>query len=180
MIGLFTYEMEVNADLIEAIDDEKWTTDGHQCQHYGYSHDYDTGMVGEPCAAIPNFLLPLRQSIAELCSQPSSYFNQCIIDEILPNHTITQHIDSANYGEIVCCVTLGSGCITRFEHSYEDEIVEPIYWLPNTVAILMNEARWEWTHGSVAAEYDVVDGIEIPRGRRIQLTLRHVVEAPVN
>jgi hypothetical protein len=180
-IGLFTYPLELHESLCEQIDDEKWMMNEYhmQYQQYGYQHDYNTGMVGEECNPIPDFLLALKQELTTMCSKEGSYFNQCIINEVMPHHTIVHHAESANYGEIVCHVTLGTGGMMWFEE-IDGGDTEHVYLAPHTVAIIMNEARWEWNRGSLEAEYDVVEEVHIPRGRRIHITFRHVIESVVN
>jgi len=177
--GLFTYPIDIDAQLMEQIEEEKWTGDEHRYQQYGYSHDNETGHAGEQCMAIPEFLLELKEDFTEMCGKPQGYFNQCIITEIMPHHDIIEHRESPDYGNAVCHLVLGSGTTMRFEEM-DGEHEEYHYWPANTLAILMDEARWGWIHGAIAAHYDIVNGVEIPRERRIMLTFRHVMVNPMN
>ena len=51
-------------------------------------------------------------------------------------------------------------------------------WLPARSLLLMqDEARFNWSHGIAPRKHDKVDGVLIPRQRRISLTLRQVSDS---
>jgi hypothetical protein len=51
-----------------------------------------------------------------------------------------------------------------------------LQYLPPRSLLLMNgDSRYEWTHGIAPRKMDKVNGVVIPRGRRLSLTLRRVL-----
>ena len=47
---------------------------------------------------------------------------------------------------------------------------------PRSALVLSGEARHDWTHAIPAREADVWQGVERPRGRRVSLTFRTMLQ----
>jgi len=108
----------------------------------------------------------------------------CIVNEYLPGHGISAHVENFRFDEPVCSLTLGDGDFMRFH-----ELAQPDdgsvrsgkaakaprtgrkkdVWLPSgSLVVLRREARWRWQH-------EIVRGKSKGKGegwRRVSLTYR--------
>ena len=107
--------------------------------------------------------------------------NQMGINEYVPGQGIAPHVDY--HGGEVVSITLITGCVMDFERvDAEDNRVDLFdrptsasAWLPpRSMVVLKGEARTRWTHGIARRKKDMVDGLAIPRGRRISVTFRYI------
>lgn len=183
--GLF-YVENINLDLsniIEKLDEKKWfnvsdSAKSRKVQHYGYKYDYRTSNIFQKADDLPSFLKPLKKKIIKICKYKKliddNYdFNQCIVNNYEGNQGIGKHIDTHKFGDVICCVTIGSGAIMRFRLGSEKK---ELYVEPNTIYIMSGDARYKWTHEMPSNFNDVIDGKKIKRGRRISITFRNVPE----
>jgi len=104
---------------------------------------------------------------------PKNYeFNQIIVNNYESGQGISAHTDVKEYGEIIGCYTIGSGGTMRFTR--KDGNLYDLYVHPNSLYIMSGESRYEWKHEMASKKSDVVDGVKIPRGRRVSITFRCV------
>lgn len=57
----------------------------------------------------------------------------------------------------------------------KDQHKEELYLAPRSLITLSGEARHQWTHAIPARKSDMVNGIKIPRERRVSLTFRSAI-----
>ena len=173
--GLQYYDLELGQGILEALDAREWkavtsAANSRTYQHYGFTYNYAAGKVGAACEPIPEFLKGLQEILTEKCGV-EDYFNQCIVNNYMPGQGISKHIDHRAYGDIIGCFTLESGAMMNF-HYGKDTV--SIYTRPNSLYVMSGDARYKWAHEMPARKSDIVDGLKIPRGRRVSVTFRHV------
>ena len=116
-------------------------------------------------------------------------------------------MDLAAFADGIASVSLGAAVVMDFAH-VEDGRTAAVLLAPGDLLTMHGEARYQWTHGCVAAalgracvlltrraptrrsiaarEADEWDGVTIPRGHRVSLTLRrmardvHVLTEPAD
>lgn len=181
----YTSRIPIVKDVIKNLDKINWlpitNSSNSRCvQHYGYKYNYKTSDISEKTDELPDFLCPYKIFLEGVCSEIDSkkdfnnYFNQCIVNNYNPGQGISKHIDNTSYGDIIGCYTLGSGCYMRFTNNNNNDDYIDVYVKPNSLYIMSGDARYKWKHEMIPAQYDVVESIKIPRGRRISLTFRNV------
>jgi alkylated DNA repair dioxygenase AlkB len=96
-----------------------------------------------------------------------------------PGEGITPHVDLlGRYGDGIIGVSLGSGCVMRFDSTEDPSLVHELYLPSRSILVLSGDARYKWTHGIdkrmkdyVVSDNDVSSAWH-ERGRRISITLR--------
>lgn len=161
--------------LIANVDKADWDNSlKRRVQHYGYKYDYTSRRVEHDAylGALPPFLAEIGQ---RLCTQNlfPKIPDQCIFNEYIPGQGISDHIDCIPcFDEAIASLSLGGGAIMQFKHRDQKE---EVYLEPRSLIILSNDARYQWSHGIPARKSDNVNGIKLPRTRRISLTFRNVI-----
>jgi alkylated DNA repair dioxygenase AlkB len=79
---------------------------------FGPSYDFEARQL-RPAAPMPEFLIPLRQRLANWVSLPEDSFAQALITEYRPGTPLGWHRDALNY-QLVAGVSLGGRCRIRF------------------------------------------------------------------
>jgi len=165
---------ETELELLAWIDVQKWSDElKRRVQHYGYRYDYKARKVdrrmfiGELPVPLKNLAISLKE--AEIFVQTP---DQIIVNEYLPGQGIAAHVDCQPcFGETIASLTLGSGSEMQFTQGRKKIGV----FLPRRSLIqLMGEARHDWKHGIPSRKSDMVNGIRVPRVRRVSLTFRNV------
>jgi hypothetical protein len=157
--------------------------------------------MGTPSSGLPLFIDRLIDELALVCRPHIPEYvqdmlfpkygdnrsRQVILNRYQPGDGISPHVDLLKrYDDGIIGISLGSGCAMDFarvgseEDANNSESKEDIsLWLPeNSVIILVNEARYNWTHGIRYVHGDVVENQQtgepewIPRGFRTSITLR--------
>lgn len=164
-------------DLITYIDAQIWLTDlKRRVQHYGYRYDYKARHVAASMylGSLPELFREIGQQLVEMAifkREP----DQCIVNEYVPGQGIASHVDCEPcFGDTIASLTLGSGCIMRFTPLQGGD-VQDLYLPANSLLVMQGRSRYDWQHGIPPRKSDVVDGVKIPRGRRLSLTLRTVI-----
>jgi alkylated DNA repair dioxygenase AlkB len=165
------------ADLLNWIDAQPWRTDlKRRVQHYGYKYDYKARGLDAK-----NYLGPLPQPLQQLAQklQAQGYFanvpDQCIVNEYETGQGIASHVDCVPcFADTIVSVSLQSGCEMVFGNVTTNQIAK-LYLEPCSLLALTAEARYGWQHGIAARKSDMVDGVKLPRQRRVSLTFRCVV-----
>jgi alkylated DNA repair protein (DNA oxidative demethylase) len=122
-------------------------------RHFGYGYDFDSWRV-RPTDPIPASLLDVRTRSAALAGLPAEGFEQALITRYPPGASIGWHRDAAAFGSVVLGVSLGSGCVMRFQRvarSGERRVFEqPL--APRSAYVLAGAARGVWQHSIPALE----------------------------
>lgn len=140
-------------------------------QHYGYEFDYRTRRC-DPEAPLNNMssaMEDLTSRIPSIMPKP----DQITANSYGPGQGIAPHIDthSAFLGGIAS-LSLGSGTVMDFRHP---DGKWHSFALPRRSLLIMDDAaRYEWTHAIQNRKTDLLDGVQVPRGRRVSLTFRKV------
>jgi len=147
-----------------------------QVVHYGYKYNYKTGNTSEPAPPMPPNIEALRKSAWSLLNEVNmkkAPLDQCIINKYEPGQGINAHTDHKNYGDVICCYTIGSGASMIFTNLKTKKTIE-LYVHPGSWYIMMGEARWEWKHEMKSRKTDILKGVKIPRKTRISITFRSI------
>jgi len=158
--------------------DAKWFSVGsgeksRQVMHFGYAYNYRTGSVTEPTVSFPSTIKKYVKILHKLNILPKNQkLQQCIINRYEPGQGIGAHIDNNDYGDYVCCFTLGSGATMTFTR--EDDTVD-VYTQPNSLYIMSGPSRSEWKHEMKGRKNDIIDGMRVARGIRYSVTFRTVI-----
>lgn len=163
--------------LLSLLDAAPWLDDlKRRVQHYGYRYDYKTRRIDRSMylGPLPTWCDYYAQQLAAegiFVSPP----DQVIINEYLPGQGIAAHIDCTPcFEDTIVSISLGSDCVMNFtqvsdpENRY-DQLLEH-----GSAVILQHAARFDWQHGIKPLKSDTVNGIRIPRQRRVSLTFRKV------
>ena len=112
---------------------------------YGWSYDFDTGRFA-PAGAIPDWLLPLRQTAARLTGLPVDDLVQALLIRYDPGAGIGWHRDRPVFGHIVG-VSLGAGTTMLFRRRQPDGFDRVAVDLPpRSIYHITGEARHAWEH----------------------------------
>ena len=180
----YTTELKLDADgIMEELDKKEWrpvtaSENSRRIQHYGFTYNYAARKVDAACEPIPEWLLPLRDELMNLCLKhelvdDTYVFNQCIVNDYQPGQGISKHTDTLQYGAVIGCFTLGSGATMTFK---KGNATHDVYTEPNSLYVMSGEVRYKWTHEMAARKSDVVGKLKVKRGRRISVTFRNVPE----
>lgn len=162
--------------LLKAIDAEPWITDlKRRVQHYGYRYDYKARRVDPAMylGPLPDWARPLAARLAREGLMPAEP-DQLIVNEYEPGQGIAAHVDCVPcFGPAICSVTLGSRCTMELTalggEGREDLLLER-----RSLLVLTGDARYRWRHAIPARKSDRVDGVAVPRRRRVSLTFRNI------
>jgi alkylated DNA repair dioxygenase AlkB len=175
----FVTTTETNT-LITQIDDQAWRSGlKRRVQHYGYWYDYKARAVGRDSC-----LGPLPDWLSRLCLKLLSEGllptvpDQVIVNEYLPSQGISEHVDCMScFGDTIASLSLGSPCIMKFTHPRTRDTDE-VLLNERGLIVLSDAARYEWRHSIPARKSDVINGVRVPRGRRLSITFRTMILAP--
>jgi len=103
--------------------------------------------------------------------------------DVIPDHTLINkynpgdgcrtHTDDKDFWENwVIGVSFGSGCTMSFGNNSISN--HSFYIPPRSVYIMIDEARYKWTHGISFENKDIVYGDNIERTQRISITFRTI------
>ncbi|MGX9145007.1 alpha-ketoglutarate-dependent dioxygenase AlkB [Mesorhizobium sp. 128a] len=131
-----------------------------QVAGFGLRYDYDRREVVE-APPIPEFLLPLRDKVADFAGRAAPDFAQILINEYRPGAGIGWHRDKPHF-ELVAGVSLLAPCSFRLRRKagvkWDRETIEVE---PRSVYLMDGPARHEWEHS-----------IPPVAGHRYSITLR--------
>lgn len=152
-----------------------------QVQHFGYVFNYDTRRcdpnepINEP---IPEVLLPILEKIAEYGIMDGERPDQITVNEYLPGQGIAFHVDTHSaFTTTVASLSLCSEVVMDFRHS--DGVRSEGILLPvRSLAVMSGPSRYMWEHAIVPRTFDVIDGEQVPRQRRVSITFRKIRSGP--
>ena len=118
---------------------------------FGYRYDYAGRQLRES-AALPDFLLELRETAGAFADSPAESFSQALVTEYAPGAGIGWHRDKPMFGKVVAFSFL-SACTLRFRRRDGSRWERRSQRLePRSAYILEGEARWEWEHSIPAGD----------------------------
>lgn len=163
-------------ELVAKLDALEWSTVlKGRVQHFGYLYDYRARSVTSESyiGPIPSWLQRLGESIVALGIM-SSLPDQVIANEYLPGQGISAHVDCVPcFGGEIVSVSLLSACEMIFRPR-QNEQCRSLILEPDSCLLMAGEARYDWIHEIPARKSDIIEGIRVPRGRRVSLTFRKV------
>ena len=122
--------------------------------HFGWSYEFETFKLGD-APPIPEFLLPLRERIAQLAHRPAAEFAEVLVTEYSPGAGIGWHRDVPPF-DIVAGVSLLSECTMQFRPWPSDQREGSAVrkrvgtfrqqLAPRSAYLLRGAARSEWQH----------------------------------
>jgi len=180
IIGLSTYSEFISEEdalrIIDFIDEKEWLSGENalkrRTQHYGYEYDYKTRSTGMKVAKpIPGVMMGLCTKLVEMKIFPQIP-DQLIVNEYLPGQGIAAHIDQpVIFGDTITSIALCGDCTITFGKC---KTKVDLHFKERMAVVLQNDARYQWTHSIPARKSDKIDGVKIPRKRRISLTFRTI------
>lgn len=165
--------------LIREIDSQVWIVDyQRRLQYYGYRNELESpySLVSFP-VPIPPLIYSLSEELVRdriVTDQP----DQVIINEYSPGEGIRPHKDRNYFDNQICGVNLGSGCVMRFKHIKEGDVVD-VEIPRRSVYVMQDEARYKWNHSILPRKKDKIEGNFQHRERRLSITYRKVLEKKV-
>lgn len=167
--------------IIQSLDQNIWTPltitvdTGRKVQQFGYYFDYFKHDVIEKAPNIPLYLNSIMETLTQKCNENKlqyGEFNQCIVNNYYKGEGISPHTDILRFGPVIGCFTLNSGAEMQFTNTSGETY--KLYTEPGSLYIMSGPARETWKHEMKHRDYDVVEGNEIQRNRRISITFRYV------
>lgn len=169
---------ELHTELLEYLDNNNpmWTSVGNEKSRkviqFGYKYDYSSKDIYKKTIPMSPLIKKVRDKLSEFFTDYEK-FNQCIVNKYLPGEGISKHIDRFEFGNTICCITIGSGANMYFSRG---EYEVPVYTYPKSIYIMTNDARYKWKHEMKSTKNDIINGKNIERGIRIFITFREVKE----
>jgi alkylated DNA repair dioxygenase AlkB len=118
---------------------------------YGWRYDFNNYRLAR-AEAIPEFLLPLRESAARFAGLEPQALEQVLVTEYAPGAGIGWHKDRQVFGDVVG-VSLLSPCVFRFRRKAGDKWQRASFVAePRSVYALKGPARDEWEHSIPAVD----------------------------
>lgn len=183
---------EREAGLLQIIDDSPWMNDLlRRVQHYGYKYNYKARRIDKSMRLgdLPEWVDTIAKEVFVFVKNHSELpttiaeevqpFDQAIINEYEPGQGISAHIDCEPcFGPVITTLSLGSDAHMRFDN------ITTGSWLPvplaqRSLAILTDDARYQWTHSIPNRKTDRWPekvGPKVERQRRISITFRSIIE----
>jgi len=160
--------------LLSAIDAQSWLLDlRRRVQHYGFRYDYKArklvpSMYLGPLPEWTVFLVDRLVSAGHMPERP----DQMIVNEYLPGQGISTHVDCVPcFGPAICSLSLGSQCVMDLT-SVDADKKTSVVLERRSALVLADEARYKWRHAIAGRKTDRIQGLAVPRGRRVSLTFR--------
>ncbi|MFD5813134.1 alpha-ketoglutarate-dependent dioxygenase AlkB [Streptomyces sp. NPDC127038] len=169
-------------EMLDGIGSEVWSTElRRRVQHYGHRYDYGrrsvTADARTAAAAPPLPPWALRQAerlVRE--GHMDRYPDQVIVNEYLPGQGISAHVDCVPcFGPVVAAISLGSACVMDFTPPGGGERTG-VRLAPGSLCVMTGPARYDWRHGIAARRSDPDGAGRVPRGRRVSVTFRTVLD----
>ncbi|ARP80212.1 2OG-Fe(II) oxygenase [Bordetella genomosp. 8] len=113
---------------------------------YGWKYDFGAGTF-EPAAAIPGFLLPLRERAAAFAGLDAPLFVQALVTLYEPGAGIGWHRDRPEFEDVVG-ISLGAPATMRFRRRLANGKFQRLglAMAPRSAYHLAGEFRHEWEH----------------------------------
>jgi hypothetical protein len=159
--------------LLAAVADGPWEDDWQRrIQQYGLGY----GAAGPPTWVrdFPDWLRPLARRVFD-DGHLDRFPENCVVNEYLPGRGIGAHSDYPAFGNRVACVSLGSDIVIDFAERAATTKVS-LHVPARSLWVIAGPSRWQWTHAIAHRKSDVIDGMKVPRARRVSITFRTASE----
>ena len=157
------------------IDEGPWDlTYARRRKHFGARYHSAAKMPPQPMPA------RLTALAVRLCKDRIMPYapQSALINEYLPGQGIADHTDRADKrGGKVVSISMGSGAEMRFTEP--DGRRHLIYLEPRSLILFEGAARDHWQHGIAGRHSDQHLGLNIPRTRRVSITMRCGPDKPL-
>ena len=165
----------VHDGLLAAVDGQPWgpITVGRRVQVYGYTYHHTRGGIYR-IGDLPPWTQQLAARLVRDGLMPAAP-DQLIVNEYPAGSGIPAHVDHAAFDDTIVSVSLGSSCVMDLTRLGESPS-EAVFLEPRSALVLAGEARQRWMHGIPARLADQWQGVERPRGRRVSLTFRTMLQ----
>jgi alkylated DNA repair dioxygenase AlkB len=167
--------------LLSRINAAQWSAQlKRRVQHYGRRYDYGRRSVAadpQTTAAPPLPVWAQEQAVRlvreGMMDRPAE---QVIINEYQPGQGISAHVDCVPcFGPVVAALSLGSGCLMDFTNP-EDGSKVAVRLAPGSLCVMTGPARFTWRHAIAARKSDPGTAGRVPRGRRVSVTFRTLID----
>jgi alkylated DNA repair dioxygenase AlkB len=112
---------------------------------FGWKYDFDRKSL-RSSNPLPDFLLPLRASAADLAGIAAEDLQQILINEYEPGAGVGWHRDKGMF-EHVIGISLAAPCIFRFRHATDNDWERVSHRLaPRSGYVMRGRSRWAWEH----------------------------------
>lgn len=113
---------------------------------YGWRYDFSSQRLAQ-IEPVPEWLLPLREVVAQFAGGPAEDFAQVLISEYAPGAGIGWHKDKAVFDRIVG-VSLAAACPLRLRKATGDGKWKRAQQelMPRSMYLLAGEAKTDWEH----------------------------------
>ena len=116
---------------------------------YGSEYDFSANSL-EEAPALPEFLLPLREKIAQWAGVAADRFVHGLVIEYQPGTPLGWHRDVPNF-ELIAGVSLGGWARMRLRpyrpgQSNRKQDVIALELAPRSAYVMRAAARWQWQH----------------------------------
>lgn len=149
--GEFLSQAE-EADLLRifhGLEFEAYDYHGYQAKRrvfrYGVNYDINTRGANESAPSIPQFLLGVRERVAEIAGLPPDDLVQAMVSEYSVGTPIGWHRDAPQFGTIIG-ISLGSTCRMRLKPYRGTGKLLSIRLEPRSIYVMKGEARSGWQH----------------------------------
>ena len=160
--------------LLATVEEQPWQPFiGRRVQVYGYTYHHTSGGIYR-IGDLPAWAGELTAALVRDGLMPSVP-DQLIVNEYPPGTGIPAHVDHIAFEDTIVSITLGCGCVMDLARPVSGES-ESVFLEPRSALVLSGEARQRWTHAIPAREADIWQGVERPRGRRVSLTFRTMLQ----
>ena len=120
--------------------------------HFGVLYGYESWQIS-PAPQIPDFLLPLRDRVAELMKVDRDALAQALVTQYPPGAVIGWHRDAPMFGPTVVGISLLSPCRMRFQRGKDARRETHAQVLePRSAYVLSGAARSAWQHSIPAVK----------------------------
>ncbi|KAL4086997.1 hypothetical protein PRIC1_014055 [Phytophthora ramorum] len=157
------------------------TIRARQVQHFGYEFNYDTRRCDpdEPMKEpIPEVLQPIMEKIAQSGIMDGDTPDQITINEYLPGQGIAFHLDTHSaFTTTIASLSICSEVVMDFRHP-DGVRYEGVLLPARSLAVMSGASRYKWEHAIVPRTFDVIDGKQVNRQRRVSITFRKIRSGP--
>jgi alkylated DNA repair dioxygenase AlkB len=143
--------VEIKQLKLEAFDFHGFKAN-RRVRSFGWRYDFSSARLVQ-IDPIPNWLLPLREVVADFAEGLPDAFEQVLVSEYAPGAGIGWHKDKAVFDTIVG-VSLGASCPLRLR-----KLISVGKWAraeqelsPGSMYLLSGEARTQWEHSIAPVE----------------------------
>ena len=136
---------------------------------YGAGYDFDANVL-RPAPAVPVFLHPLRDRVAERLGLQADALTHALVTEYRPGTQLGWHRDVPDFATVVG-ISLATACRMRFR-PYPPQRGQRVFTLelaPRSMYVLAGAVRWQWQHGvppTPGLRYSITFRTLAPRARK--------------